>query len=56
MEEIMGDAEPDDDMPELELQGEEDESDDEAEDDEDEAPPMHQSARQAVGVKPPERY
>jgi hypothetical protein len=49
-------AEPEDEVPELELQGEEDESDDEAEEDTATAAPLRRSARQAAGVKAPERY
>ncbi len=46
----------DDDVPELEPQGEEDDSDDEAEEEEDAGQPLRRSARQAAGVKVPERY
>jgi hypothetical protein len=44
------------DVPELEPQGEEDESDDEAEEEEEAGQPLRRSARQAAGVKVPERY
>ncbi len=45
-----------DDVPKLEPQGEEDDSDDEAEEEEDTGQPLRRSARQAAGVKAPERY
>jgi hypothetical protein len=50
------DTEAEDDVPELEPQGDEDESDDEAEEEEEAVLPLRRSARQEVGIKPPERY
>ncbi len=52
----QAEPEAEDEVPELEPQGEEDDSDDEAEEDTSEAAPLRRSARQAAGVKAPERY